>query len=48
MPFAQWRRNAAPLRHLDDFARRLRALERVAGLRHSDPATPSSETSETE
>ena len=27
MPFAQWRRNAAQLRHLDAIARRLRALE---------------------
>lgn len=48
MPFAQWRRNAAPIRHLDDFARRLRALERVAGLRNPGTATPSSESSETE
>jgi UDP-3-O-[3-hydroxymyristoyl] glucosamine N-acyltransferase len=33
MPFAQWRRNAAQLRHLDEFGRRLRALERAIGLR---------------
>ena len=27
MPFAQWRRNAAQLRHLDDIAKRIRTLE---------------------
>jgi UDP-3-O-[3-hydroxymyristoyl] glucosamine N-acyltransferase len=31
MPFAQWRRNAAQLRHLDAIAKRLRALEHGAG-----------------
>jgi len=31
MPFAQWRRNAAQLRHLDDIARRIRALEQGTG-----------------
>jgi len=31
MPFAQWRRNAAQLRHLDEIARRIRALEQGAG-----------------
>jgi UDP-3-O-[3-hydroxymyristoyl] glucosamine N-acyltransferase len=38
MPFAQWRRNAAQLRHLDDIAKRLRQLEHGAGaITPSDP-----------
>lgn len=46
MPFAQWRRNAAQMRHLDESARRLRALERATGT--PTAAAPSSESSETE
>ena len=42
MPFAQWRRNAAQLRHLDDIARRIRALEQGAGSGAADtPPEPS-------
>jgi len=45
MPFAQWRRNAAQLRHLDDIARRIRTLEQGAGSGVADtpPETPESE-----
>jgi UDP-3-O-[3-hydroxymyristoyl] glucosamine N-acyltransferase len=39
MPFAQWRRNAAQLRHLDDIARRMRALEQTAGCAAADTPT---------
>ncbi|MBU3693711.1 MAG: UDP-3-O-(3-hydroxymyristoyl)glucosamine N-acyltransferase [Rhodocyclaceae bacterium] len=44
MPFAQWRRNAAQLRHLDDLSRRLRALEQgvgAAGVADVSPSEPS-------
>ncbi len=45
MPFAQWRRNAAQLRHLDDIARRIRALEQgtVSGAAETPPDPPESE-----
>jgi UDP-3-O-[3-hydroxymyristoyl] glucosamine N-acyltransferase len=46
MPFAQWRRNAAQLRHLDEFGQRLRALERLTGLH--DRTAGSNETPEGE
>lgn len=45
MPFAQWRRNAAQLRHLEDIARRIRALEQGTGSGAADtpPEPPESE-----
>lgn len=44
MPFAQWRRNAAQLRHLDDIGRRVRALEQAAGVRSPSISSESSES----
>jgi len=45
MPFAQWRRNAAQLRHLEDIARRIRALEQGtgSGAAETPPEPPESE-----
>ena len=44
MPFAQWRRNAAQLRHLDDIAKRLRALEHGGGGSAADAPNDLSES----
>jgi len=44
MPFAQWRRNAAQLRHLDELAKRVRALEQAAGIVHHASSDPPPES----
>ncbi len=42
MPFAQWRRNAAQLRHLDDIVKRIRQLEQGAGTAETPSDPPES------